>query len=143
MIDIHDNEVQAYTVDLANKTIRLDTTWFYKEHGERTAVEFRGVLAHYLIGANNWQNVLSSIEHVPLETFLLENGPLLAEQKNTGWPCIYDDKGDLLLQLREGQMNCFRIYAAIGLNGWVLAREMVFIPLDYQAQEARDHFDIH
>jgi len=30
MISIHDNEVQAYTVDLKNKTIRLDTTWSYK-----------------------------------------------------------------------------------------------------------------
>jgi hypothetical protein len=46
MISIHDNEVQSYTVDLKNKTIRLDTTWSYKERSEHTAVEFRGVFTH-------------------------------------------------------------------------------------------------
>jgi len=142
MIDIHDNEVQAYTVDLADQTIRLDTTWSYKEHSERTRIEFRGVMAHYLVGANNWQNVLFSIEEEPLEALLSEFGALLEEQKNTGWPCIYEDKGDLLRQLREQQMVCYRICDSIGLNGWVLAREMEFIPLNYQAQEARGHFDI-
>ena len=130
MISIHDNEVQSYTVDLKNKTIRLDTTWAYKEDREHTAVEFRGVMAHYLLGANNWQNILNSIEEEPLETFLLEYETLLEQEKNTGWPCLYKDKGDLLRKLREEQMCCFRIYDVIGLAGWVLAREMEFIPLE-------------
>ena len=149
MISIHDNEILAYTVDLANKTIRLDTTWSSKERSEHTLVEFRGVLTHYFIGDCH-QNVLTSIEEEPLEIFLSENLALLQEMKYTCWPCMYahsyDECGNenlLRQRLQEEQVKYFRLYAAIGVDGWVLAREMEFIALGDSPQAGYDHFDIY
>ena len=144
MISIHDNEVLSYTVDLKNKTIRLDTTWSYKERSEHTMVEFRGVFTHYLVGANDYQNVLTDIEEEPLEIFALDNDALLKEWKDTTcWPRLYQDTGDMLRQLGEEKLRYYKLYAAIGLEGWVLARKMELIPLDGQPQEGYDHFDIY
>ena len=143
MISIHDNEVQSYTIDLANKTIRLDTTWSYKERSERTAVEFRGVIAHHLVGANNWQNVLTSIEEKSLEAFISENNALLEEMKPCCWPCHYEDLDQLVQYLRKEEARYFQLWAAIGLDGWVLAQEMEYIALDDAPQVPYDHFDIY
>ena len=118
MIDIHDNEVQAYTVDLKAKTIRLDTTWSYKERHERTAVEFRGVTAHHLVGANSWQNVLTSIEEKSLEAFVSENRELLTEMQPCAWPCCYKELAELVQYLREQEARYFILWSAHRL-GWL------------------------
>ena len=142
MIAIHDNEVQSYTVDLKNHTIRLDTTWAHEDRREHSLIEFRGVMAHYLHGANNWQNVLNRIEEEPLETWFLEYEAVLEAAKGIGWPCLYEDRDDLLRQLREEKMECFQIYDVIGLYGWVLAQEMEFVAMDETPQASYNHFDL-
>ena len=129
MISIHDNEVRSYTVDLMNHTIRLDTIWAWQDQKEHTLIAFRGVFTHYLVGAV-YQNVLFSIDEKSLEAFFLDNGALLAEWKNTTcWPWEYQDTEDMLRRLRQEQLRYFRLDAAIGLEGWVLAQEMEFIAL--------------
>ena len=129
MISIHDNEVQSYTVDMRNKTIRLDTTWSHEDKREHTVVEFRGVTAHYLVDAT-YQNMLFSIEEDSIDTFIFDNKPLMQKSIHTCWPCFYGNLDELEQYLRKEEARYFVISASIGLNGWVLAREMEYIALE-------------
>jgi hypothetical protein len=118
---IHDNTIESYLVDFETDSIRITT----KKHKENEIIQvvFSGVVAHYFENPMKGSILLDIDEH-NIENFISNNRKLLEEQKNYGWPILYDNFNELEGFLLKNRFKYFVIYASIGLNGWVVAKSI-------------------
>lgn len=120
MVSIHDNEIVSYEVNFKKGRIKINT----KNSQENSIVIlFDEVLTH-LFKHEMSNSILFDIEKYEMEEFIKYNEKLLNETKDYCWPINYDTIKELKNKLIEGKYNYYVISSSLGLNGWVLAKEM-------------------
>lgn len=116
---IHDNEIVSYQVELMKKIITLHTD--YK--GQKIDIIFNGVMAH-LFENEMPGSIILDIGEYPISTFIESNRKLLDERKDYCWPIYYENLEELNNILINEQYLYFVIYSSLGLNGWILAKDI-------------------
>ena len=120
MVSIHDNEIVSYEVNFKKGRFKINT----KNSQENSIVIlFDEVLTH-LFKHEMSNSILFDIEKYEMEEFIKYNEKLLNETKDYCWPINYDTIKELKNKLIEGKYNYYVISSSLGLNGWVLAKEM-------------------
>lgn len=121
MLNIHDNEIVSYEVDLQKSRITFQTLGS-NEDSVITTIEFTDVLAH-MFETQLQGSIIFDISTFEVSRFLKHNKELLEKQKNYGWPMHYEKIEDLLEHLQNEKYKYYVISASYGLNGWVIAKE--------------------
>lgn len=121
MLNIHDNEIVSYEVDLRKSKITFQTL-DGKDDSVTTTIEFTDVLAH-MFETQLQGSIMFEISTFEISRFLKNNEELLEKQKDCGWPIHYEKTEDLLEHLQREQYNYYVISASYGLNGWIIAKE--------------------
>jgi hypothetical protein len=120
---VHDNEVLSYTVDCANHTVTLRTS-FGSDPAEFTDVIFRGVAA-YELRDDCFGNILLDIDEVEPARVILGASEKFESGRRYGWPAPWNSSlEDAVAFAVEQGLRGFSVCASLGLNGWVLARGM-------------------
>ncbi|MFS0673508.1 hypothetical protein [Ornithinibacillus sp. 179-J 7C1 HS] len=120
MLNVHDNIINSYKVDLENKVIVLHTK---SVDGRLVNVVFTDVLAH-VFRNHLYGSIILDIEEEDLGQFFGQNRGLLKEKKDYCWPIDYNDVKELEHKLEEEHYSYYIILASYGLNGWVLAKNV-------------------
>jgi hypothetical protein len=132
-ISVHDNVLLSYTVQGAEREIRLQTIFRDREPHELTEVVFSDVVAYHF-EADNFNTILFDIAEVGVEQVVAAHQELFARQKNFGWPDFaYNTEPELLEKLREQGIKGFVISSSYGMDGFVMAKQMRWIPADGEA----------
>lgn len=121
LLNIHDNEIMSYEVDLKKNQIILHTQ--YKEAGviRNTNIFFYDVLVHFFQNELSG-SILFDIEKYDVNLFIKRNSDLLKKKKNYCWPMSYNTEDELAERLIADQYCYYAISSSYGLNGWVLAK---------------------
>lgn len=120
MLNIHDNEIVSYEIDLRKSKITFQTL-DGKEDSVTTTIEFTDVLAH-MFETQLQGSIIFDISTFEISRFLKNNKELLEKQKDYGWPIYYEKTEDLLEHLQSKKYNYYVISASYGLNGWIIAK---------------------
>jgi len=126
---VHDNIILSYNVDFKSEVLVIKTEYHVREICEDTDVIFTGFLTHDFKHVMKGSMILD-IEEYPLDRFLEESRELLEENKNCLWPfpvfdiCKEKYKEKVTDYIQTNQYKVFLIYSSMGLNGWVLAKQM-------------------
>ena len=129
-ISVHDNIILSYTVESEQKRIRLSTV-YYRDPApdEHTDVLFEDVLVYHFEG-DNLRTIIYDIEETTAELIYDGNTELFEGLKNYGWPALeYKSREDFLARLQTEEYKAFSITPSYGLSGFVLAKQMRFIPV--------------
>lgn len=118
---VHDYEIVYYDVNVISEEINVVA----RMKSDEIKITFKGVLTHYFQDVIH-QNVISDIYESSIQKFIDSNRSLLMERKCYGWPIDYKDESDLKAYLEDNQYKVFYIDSALGLYGFVIAREMIF-----------------
>lgn len=121
--DIHDAIITKYTVDFKLKKLEI---YYENEKGKEFIIEFSDYLAHnfeHII----IENIIFDIEEITIEKFIINNKNFLDDNLKYGFPILLShDKGinDLKEILERKQYKVFEISSSIGLNGFVIAKNL-------------------
>jgi len=129
---VHDNIILSYNVDLVQEILVIKTKYHTQEVCEETDVIFKGLLTH------DFKHVLQNsmifdIQEYPIERFIKNSSELIEREKGYGWPFPFFDarekrnKEMLMAYVRAKKYKVFEIMASTGLNGWVMAKQMMII----------------
>lgn len=120
MLNVHDNELVSYVVDLRHCKIILSTVC--QNSDSITSIEFTDVLAH-VFETQLQGSIILDISTMEIRKFIEQNKELLEKQKSYGWPRHYETVEDLLNYLQKERYNYYVVSASYGLNGWIVAKE--------------------
>jgi hypothetical protein len=129
-VSVHDNVLISYEVQCEARTIILRTEYRVKnEPTEFTNVIFNDVQGYHFRN-DAFGNIIFGLEPVPVEEFLAEYGPEISESNRVAgspgpWAASLDTASG---HLRERGIQAFILSSSLGLDGWVLAREMSIVP---------------
>ena len=118
-MNIHDNIIKSYTVDLENKQINFRT--YSRERSETVDFCFKNVLAHRFCDETEG-SILFDITKQDIDTFIKNNKDLLLKKQSSCWPTSFSDIPELKNMLIEEAYQYYILYSSFGLNGWVLAK---------------------
>ena len=123
---IHDNTVLSYTVDCKSRSVTLRTS-FKSSPVEFTDVVFRGVAA-YDFQDDCFGNILFGIEEEEPAQVISTAKEKFENGRGYGWPGPWNSslKEAIAFARKEG-LRGFVISASLGLNGWILAKEMSIV----------------
>ena len=121
-VSIHDNIINAYTVDLGNEVISFETT---SESAQRTTITFREVLAHRFEDVIK-NSILLDIMPVTISYFINDYKDRLIQWFKYGFPTSSRDCEELEKFLNEKEYMIFIIQSSLGLNGFIIAKSMEF-----------------
>ena len=128
-LSVHDNYLISYEVQCEKRTILLRTE--YREQDkltEFTNVYFEEVQAYHFEN-DAFGNIILDVNEVALEGFLKDYGAEILELcRMTGRPTWAADLASAPGYLREQGIRAFLLSPTLGLNGWILAREMSIFP---------------
>lgn|SRR5699024_1964397 len=113
-MNIHDNEIINYQVNLKDKTILLHTI---SETNEATTIRFNDLLAYYFENQLSG-SILLDIFDAGIESFIPQNRDILKSRKDHLWPINYESEEELFSYLQ------YVIQSSYGMNGWVVSKEM-------------------
>lgn len=126
MLEVHDNEIISYEVNLKDQRIIIHSIYQYLVHID---IVFYNVLAH-LFENHLKGSIILSIDRKKINQFTEDNIDLLKKQKNYCWPMDYDTIEELEERLLEQQYVYYIISSSYGLYGWVLAKNYETIQLN-------------
>lgn len=122
---VHDNIIKSYLVDIENRKLKLFTTYHYNEnHYEETTVTFNGYVTHSFRHVI-YSNIILDIIECSVENFLKYSKKEVLDGKNYTWPISFKDLNDFKSSIKKDSLKIFDIYSALGLNGWIIAKEMI------------------
>ena len=131
MRSVHDNILNAYTVDGGAKRIVLHTAYEDATPFESTDIVFEGVMDHF------FRDTV-----VPSIIFDVEPGDInhiLTRDKNTideghqrgGWPSFYAPTvAEMIEKIENAGCLLYSVASSFGLDGWVVSRSMRIVPVD-------------
>jgi hypothetical protein len=132
-LSIHDNLLISYEVQCEERTIILRTEYRVKNAPtEFTNVIFRGVQG-YRFENDVFGNIIFGLETIPVEQLLTEYGSEISESYHAaGSPGPWAaNLGTASGYLREQGVQGFILSSSLGLDGWVLAREVSIFPAQH------------
>ncbi len=117
-ISVHDNRILSYLVDSQCNRIVLHTQ---SERSELIDIIFDGVLA-YLLEYDNFDNVLSTVEELPVDQVIASYRSLFQERSKYCWPGPWNTSIEACIDyLRLKRAKGYAINSSYGLSGWVIA----------------------
>lgn len=119
-MNIHDNEIINYQVNLKDKTILLHTI---SETNEAATIRFNDLLAYYFENQLPG-SILIDIFDAGIELFIPQNRDNLKSRKDHLWPINYESEEELFSYLQYNQYHYYVIQSSYGMNGWVVSKEM-------------------
>ena len=123
-ISIHDNLLLSCTVWTEKHEIRLETVFRDVEHPENTDVVFADVLAYHLEN-DSFGTILFDVTEISTESIYTDYRDLFEQGRRYGWPGAWSENTEAYLAyLGAENITGYYISAAIGMTGWVLAKEM-------------------
>ena len=130
-----DYYLASYTVRCDRAEIRLLARRSVPGEPRATEIVFSGVAAYHF-EHDTFGTVLGHVVEQPLEPFLYEHSQEFAAGfRQSGWPSFWSGSvGDALAWLQAGSVRSFGIDSAVGMRGWVLAR-------DFQSHAASEMAD--
>ena len=129
-LSVHDNLLISYEVHCEARTIVLRTEYRVKnEPTEFTNVIFKGVEG-YRFENDAFGNIIFGLETIPVEQLLTEYSAEISESYHmAGSPGPWAaNLGTASGYLRERGVQGFILSSSLGLDGWVLAREVSISP---------------
>lgn len=116
---MHDSIIEEYRVDFKAKTLLIKT------HSDKTNHETvffaQDVLTHYFENILT-DNIVLSVDELPIGHFLSDNRSLLLDKKPYCWPIQFQSIDDLEDYLVQNKYKYIVICSSYGLCGWILAR---------------------
>lgn len=117
---VHDNQINAYHVDMTNQTLKMETVYGDKE---KTEVLFTGLLAH------NFQhvihcNIIFDITQVTVDYYISSNTDNLKQSLRYGFPASFGSIEALKQHLVDEKYNIYEIASSFGLEGTVIAKDI-------------------
>ena len=139
-LSVHDNWVYAQAVDYETCRVVLYTVFPHSQPPEYTDIAFEGVVVHHFErqltgGSSGPANVLFDVEEAdPLHVFAEFKG-VIDRLKNHGWPVAeYTDVDDLVAKLTRAGAICYTVHGSCGLDGFVFASSVQFLPRPSRAE---------
>jgi hypothetical protein len=132
-ISIHDNVLYGYLVKMDDYSSPVYELVLYTEYFQPddtvdyTDVVFSNVITHQFESITS-KTVIFDIEEIPPRQIYPHNEALFVRLKNYGWPFQYIDLDDLFGTLEKNRIRGFKIQSSCGLDGWIWAEKMEFIP---------------
>lgn len=125
-MNLHDYKILSYTVNLEKSSILLLVCGENKNVDTIQQVVFSDVLCH------NFQvelqgSVISDLLEHNISTFIKNNINLLKINQQYCWPIFYKNINELEKFLTVNNYIYFEITSSYGLNGWILAKNIIFI----------------
>ncbi len=125
MRSVHDNTLNAYSVDGVEKRIVLHTSFENASPVEYTDVIFEGVLDHYfrdtVLPSVIFDVELADAAHVLKQDF----GVMREGHRRGGWPSFFAPTiNEMLDGITAAGCSVYAIGSSYGLGGWVVARSM-------------------
>lgn len=121
MLNLHDNEIVSYKVELRNQKIIFNTEYCKYKILKNMDIIFKDVLGHYFENQLYGSTILN-IEEYRVSRFIEDNEELLNEHKDYCWPIDYDKIEDLEKKLAEEKYYYYVIISSYGLSGWIVAK---------------------
>ncbi len=118
---IHDHEVKSYTVDIGRHAICLNTDYCGKESA---VIRFEGLLGHRFEYVLHWQNVILCIIEISAASFIEEEKEFLGIASQYAFPAGLRRVSELQSYLEQNGYRVFCIDSAIGLSGFVIAKDI-------------------
>lgn len=118
--NIHDREVEEIRIKSKKNRIEL---YFEQVGREKEWLTFHDVFDANLIGIYN-QNVLFEISEEPIERFRINND-VEWEIRKKGLFEQFGTLTDYNKNLNENEYKAFGIVASLGLNGWIICKNVV------------------
>ena len=119
MIDVHDNKIISYEVNLQDCKITLHTV---SEENESIDIIFSDVLAHGFLREKKGSIILDINKH-SVDSFIKSKKSLLEERKDYAWLMNYKTLDELREKLINEQYAYYAMCASYGMNGWVLCKQ--------------------
>ncbi len=118
---VHDNYIVNALIDIENSNIILST----KYENENTVILFENVLCHSFENIIN-QNIILDITEYNISEFIDRiSQHLLNNKKYCDPPINWENIDDLKTKLTNLKYFGYDIYSSIGLNGWVISKQMI------------------
>lgn len=117
---VHDNQINAYHVDIANKTLTLETIYYDKE---KTDIVFTGLMAHSFENVI-YCNIILDITQVTIDHYINSNKDQLAQSLRYAFPACFDSVDALKERLQKENYNIYEISSSLGLCGTVIAKDI-------------------
>lgn len=131
-ISVHDNHLLSYIVSSETREIRLRTVYpaYDQVEAEYTDVIFTGVIAYHFIN-DSFGTIITDVSETSVESIYAEYKDLFDVGKRYGWPGIWNEnekrEADPAYLGAQG-IKGFYLSSAIGMTGWVLAKDMRIEP---------------
>jgi hypothetical protein len=133
--NIHDNFLYAVAAHFDEGHLILHTEYRDGHPREMTDVRFVGLVAYYFQDAASPSILLDITQH-SAEEMVKQWGELLESRRNWSWPLDFTDLDDLSRKLAKQGVCGYNLWAAMGLNGFVLAKSA-----EYRSREKAVEFD--
>lgn len=118
-MNIHDNQILNYTIDIKNKTLLLNTI---TEQDKTCNIKFTGLMAHHFENVISC-NIILDINEIDIATAVDDR--CFDEGLKYGFPCLeVSTIEQLKIKLINEDYKMFVIYASLGLNGYIIAKSM-------------------
>lgn len=119
---VHDDYITSYAMDFKKSLLVINT--YNEEQSKRRKIIFDGVLTYSFEGILQYNQILD-IREMTVEMFFRDNEIQIGKFKEYCWPIDYKDIQELNVFLKEEQFKYIIIYSSFGLNGWVLAKNIM------------------
>ena len=131
MRSVHDNILNAYTVDGVAKRIILHTAYEEAEPFEYTDILFDGVMDHFFRDTV-LPSIIFDVEPGDVAHTLTRDKDAIDEgHRRGGWPSFYAPTvAEMVDKIASAGCFLYTIVSSYGLDGWVVSRTMRIIPAD-------------
>ena len=125
MRSVHDNTLNAYSVDGVRKQIVLHTSFDHASPAELTDIIFDGVLDHYFRDTV-LPSIIFDVEPSDAGWVLGQDfDVMLAGHQRGGWPSFFASTvAEMVDRIAAANCQVFTIGSSFGLDGWVVAQSM-------------------
>ena len=117
---VHDNQINAYRVDISNQTLTLETTY---ENQEKTEIIFTGWMAHRFENVI-YCNIILDITQVTVDYYINSNQEEVTEALRYGFPACFKSIAALKEYLLNEKYNIYEISSSLGLAGTIIAKDI-------------------
>lgn len=117
---VHDNQINAYHVDITTQSLRLETTY---EDKESTEIVFTGLMAHSFENVI-YCNIILDITQVTVDYYINSNKDFLERSLRYAFPAYFDSIEKLKNHLEVEKYNIYEISSSLGLTGTVIAKNI-------------------
>ncbi|MDR0298968.1 MAG: hypothetical protein LBI13_02645 [Streptococcaceae bacterium] len=125
MRSFHDYEIKNYKVEINGENSYIE--FIVSSDSMTKQIIFDKMLAFKIEDVNNFQNVILDILELNVDSLVQVNSLFFEKKRDYMWPIDFDTIQDLKDYLVQNSFKAFIISSSLGLNGWIIAKEMKVI----------------